>query len=505
CQDVQDGKVSPAQMAAETARCTAAIMAAQHDSQAVVRWARANAAAYRIDPTRIAAMGSSAGAVTAVHLAQRGEDAGDVGDNDSFDSRVSAGMAMSGCNYDPASIDASDAPVSLLHAEYDGAVPFKCAIDTAAMTRARGVDARTILYYGESTHAVSLYVKDQSEVDAQWTEFLIKHLNLSNRVAPGSYTEIHGLPNRSAVVSITATSGEGVGFVQALPCGDASGSTSNLNIDIAGQTRAGLAIVRFDATGSACLYNSFPTHLIVDLQGYLSDDAFDDNADRRLVDTRSGVKPSAGSTTRIHGTPNRSAVVSLVATGTAAGGWVQALPCSDTPGASSNLNTDAAGQTRAGLAIVRFDAAGSACLYTSAATHLLADLQGYLADAAFSDVRDLRLLDTRSAARAAAGSTTVIRGAANSSAFLSLVSTQAVGPGWLAVLPCDATPGATSNLNVDRAGLSIAGAAVLQFDAAGEACVYTSVSTHVIVDLQGYFTIGSFDDIADVRALDTRP
>jgi hypothetical protein len=30
------------------------------------------------------------------------------------------------------------------------------------------------------------------------------------------------------------------------------------------------------------------------------------------------------------------------------------------------------------------------------------------------------------------------------------------------------------------------------------------MSTHVIVDLQGYFTPGAFDDLTDSRVLDTR-
>ncbi len=46
--------------------CTQAVMAAQHDAQAAVRWLRANAATYRIDTDRIAVGGASAGAVTSL-------------------------------------------------------------------------------------------------------------------------------------------------------------------------------------------------------------------------------------------------------------------------------------------------------------------------------------------------------------------------------------------------------------------------------------------------------
>ena len=74
---------------------------------------------------------------------------------------------------------------------------------------------------------------------------------------------------------------------------------------------------------------------------------------------------------------------------------MQVLPCGATPGASSNLNIDAVGQTIAGVAFVRFDGSGTACLFTLSSTHLVADLQGYLAAGSFDDIADVRVLDTR--------------------------------------------------------------------------------------------------------------
>ncbi|HRE00311.1 MAG TPA: hypothetical protein PLV68_03375, partial [Ilumatobacteraceae bacterium] len=112
-------------------------------------------------------------------------------------------------------------------------------------------------------------------------------------------------------------------------------------------------------------------------------------------DTRRGPKPADRSQTVITGLPNRSAVVSLVATETTGPGYVQVLPCGDAPGAASNINADHAGQTVSGLAVIRFGADGQACIFTQTATHLVVDLQSYLADAAFDDIPDQRLVDTR--------------------------------------------------------------------------------------------------------------
>ena len=178
CQAVQDGKIAPAAVAAETARCERAVEAAQFDASAAIRWVRGHAATYRIDPTRIAAMGSSAGAVTALHLAYRSDTPGDIGNYDSYSSKVGAALAMSGCNYDPASIGAGDAPVAMIHAENDGAVPFKCAIGTAMLARMKGLTADTMLWYGEGTHARALYAKYQTTIDPVWAEFLVTNLDL---------------------------------------------------------------------------------------------------------------------------------------------------------------------------------------------------------------------------------------------------------------------------------------------------------------------------------------
>jgi hypothetical protein len=420
------------------------------------------------------------------------------------ESRVGGVLSMSGCNYLPETISADDPPVSNIHADQDSLVPYQCAVDNDAAARAQGVVSEPKYWYGESTHAGALYRKYQAEIDIAWTAFLKRHLRLGGRLALGSTTEFFGRPNRSAVVSIVATDTAEPGYLQVLTCGTNGGATSNLNSDLSGQTRAGLAIVRFDDAGRACVYNAMGTHVVVDLQGYLTDNAFDDPVDVRLLDTRNSGRPAAKSVTVVRGAPNRSAVVSLVATRPLSAGWVQALPCNVVPGGTSNLNIDAADQTRSTLAIVPFDANGTTCIYTSVATDVIVDLQGYLATGSFDDIADQRVLDTRTEDRTAAATKTKFRGRPESSALVSVTATDAGEPGWLQVLSCEAAPGSTSNSNVDTAGLTIAGAAVVQFDERGEACVYTSMSTHVIIDLQGYFTNSAFEDIADTRVLDTR-
>jgi hypothetical protein len=97
----------------------------------------------------------------------------------------------------------------------------------------------------------------------------------------------------------------------------------------------------------------------------------------------------------ITGRPGSTAVVALFAVGTAGPGYLQVLACGSPPGGSANLNADAAGQIIAGVAFVQFDANGRACVYNQMATHLVADVQGYMQPGAFDDVADVRLRDTR--------------------------------------------------------------------------------------------------------------
>jgi hypothetical protein len=305
-------------------------------------------------------------------------------------------------------------------------------------------------------------------------------------------------------VSIVAVDAEAPGYVQALPCGTTPGSSSNLNIDAGGQTRAALAVMDFAADGTFCVFNQPRAHLVADLQGSFADGAIDDGADERVLDTRSGVEPGAGSRTPFHGRPGSTAIASVVVTETTGAGYVQVMPCGDPPGSASNLNADAAHETRSVLAFVRFDSTGTACVYTQRAAHLVVDIQAYLVSGAFDDIADTRILDTRLSGRPVAGSSTVVRGRPDSTAVVAITATETSAAGYLQVLPCGDAPGGSSNLNTDRSGQTIAGLAFVHFDATGSACVHNQQSTDIVVDVQGYMAPGAFVEVSDVRLLDTR-
>lgn len=179
CQNIQDGKITdPAKLATETTRCRTAIKTAQYDAQAAIRWLRANASSLKIDPTKIAVAGTSAGAVTAVNVAHNSNDPGTVGTNRTQSSAVRAALAASGCNYEPSTIGAGDAPTHLLASKLDQAVDFRCVAATESAMRTKGLSVGTRYYANEGTHAMALYKKYQGTVDADWTAWLMRYMGL---------------------------------------------------------------------------------------------------------------------------------------------------------------------------------------------------------------------------------------------------------------------------------------------------------------------------------------
>ncbi|MCU1361344.1 MAG: hypothetical protein JWN99_2633 [Ilumatobacteraceae bacterium] len=488
---------------------------AREDMQTAVRWFRANAHDLRIDPDKIAVGGDSAGAVTALGVAI-GADAvppfmTGAGPNANVSAAVCTAVSISGAN-DPVSVGPNDAGALFFHGTTDVVVPYTQAVATRDAMTAAGLPVQWVEFEGEGHSLTDEARAAMIDPTVQWLYDRVATaafpcspaVGLGPPAAAGSQTPIAGLAGRSGVMSVVAVANDAAGFVQALPCGGPSGGSSNLNTDAPNEIRSVLAVVQFDQSGRACLFNQMRTHLVADLQGWFAPGAFDDVSDARLLDSRSGVMPADGSMTVISGRPDSTGVVSLVATGTTAAGYVQVLPCGSAAGASSNLNADAAQQTRATLAFVRFDSAGQACVFTQRATELVVDLQGYMSPGSFDDVVDVRLLDTRAGAARPNGSMTQIIGRPNSTGVVMVVATETTAAGYVQAMPCGAAAGEYSNLNVDRAGQTVAGLAFVHFDAQGTACLFNQTATHLVADLQGYLADGAFTDVPDVRLLDTR-
>ncbi|HEY7627191.1 MAG TPA: hypothetical protein VH761_08985, partial [Ilumatobacteraceae bacterium] len=147
---------------------------------------------------------------------------------------------------------------------------------------------------------------------------------------------------------------------------------------------------------------------------------------------------------------------------------------------------------------------GTISVFTSSAAHIIVDVMGYITnDAApvsgagrFVPVTPNRYYDSRTLPGAphAAGSTVAVQlaggalpvpiGAAGIS--INLTSDQAAGSGFISVYPADGAPPATSSLNF-TAGTAVANASLVKLSA-GALNVFVNTTTHVIIDVNGYFT-----------------
>ena len=110
--------------------CFSAAVEAVHDAHAAVRWLRANAVAYRIDPDRIGIGGESAGAITATGVGISADRPGDSG-NPGYPSDVGAWVSISGGVPGGIFVDSSDAPGFLLSGTADRTVPYQWSAETA--------------------------------------------------------------------------------------------------------------------------------------------------------------------------------------------------------------------------------------------------------------------------------------------------------------------------------------------------------------------------------------
>jgi hypothetical protein len=342
---------------------------------------------------------------------------------------------------------------------------------------------------------------------------------------PGSVTQVQvtgrgGVPGNAAAVSLnlTAVSARAAGFLSVWPCGQIRPVSSTLNY-ARGQTIANGLISRIGAGGRVCIFTSAGTSILLDVTGYFPPgSSYAGLGPARLLDTRPngvtadgqfralGARP-AGSILQLQvtgraGVPtNATAVVLNVASiGARAGGFVTAWPCGlARPGASS-LNY-AAGQTIANGVISRVGAGGRVCIYTSAVTNVLADITGYFVGAGYTGVSPARLLDTRpggggqlgGAGPRPAGSVVQLqvtgRGGVPTNAAAVVLNVASIGArtgGFFTVWPCGSARPAASSLNFG-AGQVIANNAISRVGVGGRVCIYTSATTNLIADVNGYF------------------
>lgn len=199
---------------------------------------------------------------------------------------------------------------------------------------------------------------------------------------------------KTVAMYVAAISPGGNGFVTVWDCATNRPLASSLN-HVAGVNRGNEVIAQVSADGEVCFYTSADVHLTVDVVGYVAAvtnfSALDTPS--RLLDTRaSGITAdgqsqaggivAAGDEVELIvagrvGIPGlaTTATVNITAVNPSAAGFITVYDCVSQPLASS-LNY-VPGVNGGNEIIAEVNANGRMCLFTSAATHLTADITGY--------------------------------------------------------------------------------------------------------------------------------
>jgi uncharacterized protein YkwD len=134
---------------------------------------------------------------------------------------------------------------------------------------------------------------DATTVDGQYLDLGLRGAGVTTELRVAGRGGV-GSDAAAVTLNVTSTGSVAAGFVTVYPCGTPRPNTSNLNFG-PGMTVANAVTTGVGAGGAVCIYNSAPTHVIVDVGGYFSSAAgFGAIEPARLVDTR--VAPPTGGT-----------------------------------------------------------------------------------------------------------------------------------------------------------------------------------------------------------------
>jgi predicted esterase len=160
-----------------TPTCYTAAIAAENDAQAAVRWLRANATTYGIDPGRIGIGGESAGAITATLVGLDSQDPGNSG-NPGYSSAVNAFMSLSGGLPNGMFASPGDAAGLLFSGTADPVVPYSWSVQTAVALLDDQVPAFLESFQGAGH--VPYYPPYQAQIDSQSDYFFYDFLDAAD-------------------------------------------------------------------------------------------------------------------------------------------------------------------------------------------------------------------------------------------------------------------------------------------------------------------------------------
>lgn len=344
----------------------------------------------------------------------------------------------------------------------------------------------------------------------------------TDRVGAGSTVDIDvagrcDVDGDAVVVSVTVTAvvPELDGFLTAFPTGTPRPNTSVVNYR-GGDVVANHQFVRLGAEGGLSVYSLAATDVVVDVTGFFAPapggqaraGRFVQTVPTRLLDTRDGARPQAGSTVRVD--PGLEADVIAVAVNittadTRSPGHFTAFAAGAARPESSVLNVDHPGQIRAAAAVVPVGDGGFD-IYTAGDNHVIVDITGYFTgpsapesgDGLFVGVSPTRLVDTRLPAAAGGGPRLWDHGTREfpldsivtgdvAAVATNVTVTATEDAGHVVTMAARTKLPATSTVNYDRAQQTVANFAVVAASSRGIAA-NAYEATHLVIDVAGWFT-----------------
>jgi hypothetical protein len=322
---------------------------------------------------------------------------------------------------------------------------------------------------------------------------------------------ICGVPANATSLALTLTVDrpDAAGYLTAWPADQARPNASNVNFG-GSQIRANSSITRLDSSGNFRVFTSVRSQVVIDVVGAFvpaSSSAagrFVTRPSTRVFDSRPGAKPGAGASITLplpSGVPADSVALALNVTVTesSAPGFVTEFPAGRPMPTSSILNVDQPNQTRAASGIFPVSASGVA-LYLSGGGHIVVDLLGYFTGPSagagtsglFTAYDPTRLLDTRNTSPLGNGVPLYPGGglelaASQGGAIAYNVTSVDGNAGFVAAFPAGTPRPPTSTVNSVGGGDVVANFAITQVSNRGLG-FYSGSQTHLIADLQGWFS-----------------
>ncbi len=306
-----------------------------------------------------------------------------------------------------------------------------------------------------------------------------------------------------AVLNVTVTEPADAGYVSVFPCGGVQPFVSNLNYG-RGQTVANQVTAALGSGGRVCVFSTATTHVVVDAYGFASPTASGGLAGVtpvRLLDTRPGSVLAGGTVRAVtvagtHGVPSdaTAAILNVTATEGSGYGYLLVFPCGQPQPFASSSNFDP-GQTVPNQVTASIGTAGQVCIYSPTTVHVLVDLWAFYGPGATDRLTAMtpsRILDTRAGAPVAAGTIreVAVAGVGDIPAGATAVAfnvtvTEPADWGYVSVFPCGGQQPFVSTVNY-APGQTIPNQATIGIGAGGRICVYSTTTTHVLIDAQAY-------------------